>query len=130
MNCIRALLSSLDRNPRKESHDEKSARQPWWMSVLWFLVGKIGDGERDYVSRMGRARIEQPSADLAHLQNAKTAYPRSRSSDYSTCHGAFIFHQKMKDEMRPRGPQGCTPARCFYNGKIQGYRIAVYNLVA
>jgi hypothetical protein len=36
-------------------------------------------------------------ASQIHLQNAKAACPRSRSSDCCTCHRAFIFHQKMKD---------------------------------
>jgi hypothetical protein len=101
-----------------------------------FFVAKLAMQSEICVSRMvGRARIEQPGSSPWHA-HARTAHPWSRSLDCHTSHQAFICHPskdqrlfhlsskdqrqfhlsfkderwKMKDETRPRGQLGHTPA--------------------
>jgi hypothetical protein len=47
-DSMRAEASKLQ--TLEENHDERSVTEPWWIFILCFLCGKIGDAERNYVS--------------------------------------------------------------------------------
>jgi hypothetical protein len=101
------------------------------LNISVSLSNKIGDAERDYVRRMGRARIEYNILKLPiHDPEVRTItrvielssfvfQPRLKHcfSFQPRLKHCFSFQPRLKDEIRPRGPSGYTPAIHFYNGK-------------
>jgi hypothetical protein len=89
------------------------------------MSGNVYDEKVSTIQKFGLFHV----SSSFHLSSKDERLFHLSSKDERLFHLSSKY-ARMKDEIRPRGSQGCTPASRFYNGKTEGYRIAVCNLVA